>query len=287
MRSLTKKTIRIFITLGEGTFTGGGNTKIIEGLACTVGIQKSAPPDKNKASVQIWGLGLEDMAQMTLLAFKPLKSLKNLIAVQAGELAAAELPVIFKGEFTSAFADFTSGPDIAFRIEAETGAYPALIPSKQQSVHGTAAAADLMAQYAKEAGYSFRNDGITSSVRNAVFNGSPLDKIRAVADQVGCELLIDDGMVIAMPAGGTRRGNAVLLNRDTGLVGYPTFTNDGIVCNTIFNHDFKVGGVVRVESTVPRSTGNWKITRLTHSISAYSAKDSSWASSIDAAYLGE
>lgn len=287
MSSLTKKTVRIIVTLGEGTFTGGGNTKTIEGLACTVSIHKSAPPDKNKASVQIWGVGLEDMAQMTQLSFRPLKSLKNLIAIQAGDLEAAELPVIFKGEFTSAFADFNGEPDVIFRIEAETGAYPALIPSRQQSIHGAAAAADLMAQYAEEAGYSFRNDGITASVRNAVFNGSPLDKLRSVAEQVGCELLIDDQLVIALPAGGTRQGNAVLLRSDTGLLGYPTFTNDGIVCNTVFNSNFKVGGIVRVESVVPRATGNWKITKLTHSINAYSAKSGDWKSSIDAAYLGE
>ena len=51
-KSFTIKTIRLAITLGKGSFSEGGNTKIIEGLACEVSITKPGLPEKNTASVK-------------------------------------------------------------------------------------------------------------------------------------------------------------------------------------------------------------------------------------------
>lgn len=44
--SFKLKTIRTTITLGKGTFGGGGNSKIIEGLATDVDITKPGLPEK-------------------------------------------------------------------------------------------------------------------------------------------------------------------------------------------------------------------------------------------------
>lgn len=287
MSSFTRKTLRISVTLGQGTFSGGGNTKIIEGLATEVAITKPGLPEKNKATIKITGLKYDDMAQMTTLAFRPQKSLKNIVTVQAGVQGNVNLPVAFQGEITSAHADFNQAPDIPFTIEAQSGAYPSLIPSPQESVRGQATVASLVEKYAKEAGYGFKNEGVTASVYNAVLNGSPIEKARSVAAQVGCELIIDDGVMSILPAGGSRRGNAVLLRKDTGMIGHPVFTADGIVVKAIYNPDFKLGGIIKVESIVPRATGAWKISKLTHNLTAHTSKDGPWTSTMDATYLGD
>ena len=57
--SFTLKTIQVAITLGKGMFSEGGNTKTIEGLACDVSVTKPGLPEKNSASVKIWGLKYE------------------------------------------------------------------------------------------------------------------------------------------------------------------------------------------------------------------------------------
>ena len=283
--SFKLKTIRTTITLGKGTFGGGGNSKIIEGLATDVDITKPGLPEKNSASVSIAIISLADMEQMTFLAFQPLQSLKNLITIEAGEQGKT-LATVFKGEITSAYADYGSVPDVEFKIEALSGGYAAQIGAKPISVKGNAKAADLIKQFAKEIGYTFKNEGVAASVRNAVFNGSPIEKARSVADEVGAELLIDDDSMILMPYDKPRSGGAVLLTPETGLIGYPSFTSDGISFSCFFNPNLKQGGQVKIESIVPRASGYWKITKLSHRLTAYRTGGGSWYSSVDAAYIG-
>lgn len=283
--NFTLKTIRTTITLGKGTFGGGGNSKIIEGLATDVDITKPGLPEKNSASVSIANISLADMEQMTFLAFQPLQSLKNLITIEAGEQGKT-LATVFKGEITSAYADYGSVPDVEFKIEALSGGYAAQIGAKPISVKGNAKAADLIKQFAKEIGYTFKNEGVAASVRNAVFNGSPIEKARSVADEVGAELLIDDDSMILMPYDKPRSGGAVLLTPETGLIGYPSFTSDGISFSCFFNPNLKQGGQVKIESIVPRASGYWKITKLSHKLTAYRTGGGSWYSSVDAAYIG-
>jgi hypothetical protein len=284
--SFTLKTIRVTVTLGEGSFGGKGNAKIIEGLGAEVSVSKPGPPEKPSANIKLTGLKLDDMAQMTMLSFLPMSSLKNHVAVQAGNQGDANLPVVFWGEITAASADFNQAPDIVFNIDAETGSYPALIASPQETARGQASAAALIEKYAKQIGYGFKNEGVSASVKNAVLNGSPMEKIKAVAGQVGCEIIIDDGEIVIMPAGGARSGNAVLMTRETGMIGYPTFTSDGISLKCVYNPEIKIGGLLRVESVVPRASGVWKITKLDHNLSAYKASGGPWSSSLSAVFAG-
>lgn len=282
-KSFSIKTIQIALTLGKGNFSEGGNTKIIEGLACDVSVQKPGLPEKNSAAVKIWGLKYEDMAQLTMLAFKPLESQHNIISIKAGEKGRA-LALVFQGEITSAFADFNQAPDPCMQFEADSGSYPQQIASPVATVKGEATADRLFSQFAQSAGYSYKNEGVTSSVLNAWFPGSPIDKMTKLARDVGCELIIDDGEIVVLPAGKARGGNAVLLNKDTGMIGYPTFNQDGISCRCIFNPDLIYGGLIKVESIVPRASGVWRVTKLTHHITAYIPGGGNWESQIEAAY---
>lgn len=282
-KSFSIKSIQVAVTLGKGSFSGGGNTKIIEGLACDVTVQKPGLPEKNSAAIKIWGLKYEDMAQLTMLAFKPLESQHNSIEVKAGEKDGA-LALVFQGEITSAYADFNQAPDPCMEFEADSGSYPQQMAKPVVCVKGEAQAERLFSQFSADAGYSFKNEGVTSSVQNAWFPGSPIDKMIKLARDVGCELIIDDGSVVVMPEGQAREGNAVLLAKETGLIGYPTFNQDGISCRCIFNPDLLYGGLIKVESLVPRASGVWRITKLTHNITAYIPGGGNWESQIEAAY---
>lgn len=281
-KSFSTKTIKIAIMLGKGNFSESGDTQIIEGLACEVSVLKPGLPEKNSASVTIWGLKYENMAQLTMLSFKPLESHNNIISIMAGEKGGF-LPVVFLGEITSAYADFNQAPDPCMRFEASTGSYPTQIPASPATTSGEVSADLLFARFAAEAGYAYHNEGVTASVRNAWFPGSPIEKMTKLARDIGCELIIDDGMVIVLPAGQARQGKPVLLNKETGLIGYPTFNQDGISCRCLFRPELLYGGLINVESIVPRATGIWRITKLTHSLAAYSP-NGAWESQIEAAY---
>ena len=277
------KTIRTTIILGEGEFSGGGNTKIIEGLATTVQVTKAGLPEKNSAEVRIQGLKLSDMEQLTFLSFLPGEYRKNHILIEAGNKG-EKLSVVFKGDITAASADFSTAPDVTMKFNALTAGWSVLIADSPTSIQGEATAESLISQFATQAGFNFINNGVTESVKNATFNGSPVQKAQQVADEVGCELIMDDETWTIQPWG-KPRGDAVLLKAESGLIGYPSFTQDGISCECFYNPRLQLGGQIKIESIVPRASGYWKITKLSHDLAAYT--NGRWVSKIDGMYLPE
>ena len=277
------KTLKTTIILGEGEFEGGGNTKIIEGLATTVQVTKAGLPEKNSAEVRIQGLKLSDMEQLTFLSFLPGEYRKNHILIEAGDKG-GELSVVFKGDITAASADFSTAPDVTMKFNALTAGWSVLIADSPTSVQGEATAESLIKQFAEQAGFNFVNNGVTESVKNATFNGSPVQKAEQVADEVGAELLMDDETWTIQPWG-KPRGDAVLLKADSGMIGYPSFTQDGISVECFYNPRLQLGGQIKIESIVPRASGYWKITKLSHDLAAYT--QGRWVSRIDGMYLPE
>lgn len=284
--SFTQKTIRTMITLGAGVFEGTkSNSVIIEGLATDVSVEKPGLPDLNKCNVSITGLSLSKMEQLTMLAFRKQTIAKNAIAVWAGDLG-SELGLVFRGEIVSASADFNAAPTPVFNIEAKTGVYPLRIPAPPLSVSGETTIDAIASRLAHEMGYEYKNEGVTGSVKNSIYNGSPLQKLKRLSENTGIELYIDDGaVVISQPNQPRKTATVPVLSSTTGLLGYPTFSNDGITLECIYNPNLVVGSQIRVESIVPKASGYWKITKLTHTLSAYHPGD--WKSGIDATWVGE
>lgn len=293
MKSFIKKTISVEIILGKGDFSSGGNTVIIndpeklgnnQGLPVTVNIEKPGQPDPNSATVDISGLSEDKLKQLVSLSFLPHTSQHNLISIKAGSVG-YELSSVFQGEISSAWADFNGAPNIQLKIDALSGFYPQRIVAAPLSVNGTASAAELISQQAAQIGYSFINQDITAQVRNAIFNGSPIEKSRQIAKQVGAQLIIDDKTMLLKAADAARAGAIPLLSAESGLLGYPTFTQDGISVECIFRPDVQFGGLVKVESIVPGATGTWRVTKLSHNLSAYTLSGA-WRTSLDGEYVG-
>lgn len=281
-KSFTKKQIRIGMALYKDEQK---RTLVYEGVETHVQIEKPGEPDQNKATVEMYNLSMDAMRDMTTLSFRPLQTKKNLIVIFAGDETNG-MSQCFAGEIDTAYADFSGAPTIKMHIEAAAGSYPSLKASPPIAVKGSQSAASLIEQFAKESGYSFLNNGVTASVKNAVLNGSPIQKARTVAGMVGCELLIDDNVVKIQPFDkGLDEGNAVLMSKDSGMLGYPTFTSEGISLKCLYNPDLQLGGMIEVDTVVPGAKGTWKITKLSHSLVANAASAGDWFSSIEASPL--
>ena len=272
------KTVRITIQLRKGEFDNGGNTVIIEGLPVSVTVTKQGGEAKNKASVTVDNLKLETATQLTTLAFKRLETYNNVIQIDAGSQG-AELSTIFIGEITSA-VPVMGDNKLSLKIEALAGYYPALIPSTPTSVQENTTVEKLMKQFADEAGYSFENKGITASIANSVFVGSPVAKAKTLARQADVDLLIDDNKFTIQPFEAPKEGQIPLLSKGTGLIGYPSFSNEGINCKSVFNDKLKVGSYFKLESVLPHASGEWQITKVEHRLEAYTPNSGTWESDV-------
>ncbi len=270
----TSKAVRCRITLGEG-----GREKFIEGLAIEVHIDKPSLPDKNRASIAVRGMLDRDMDELTQLSFKPREARNNRIIVEAGE--GKTLSQAFVGEITSAYADFNAAPDVLFRIEAMSGFYPAVFPDPPWSGQGEVAVTTIIEELARKVGYAFNARNIGARLLNPVLTGTPLEKALAAAKQVGLTLLVDDGAMILLPENQAREGSPVLISGETGMIGYPSFSSRGIAVRTCYNPALVHKGLIRVESVVKKACGEWRISKLSHALSAY-LPGGPWQSAIEA-----
>lgn len=278
------KDIRVSIVLDKG---GANNQYVFQGFATNVAISKTGGVDFATAQVEIYGLTLPVMGQLTTLAFKPLNRRWNAIEIAAGE-AGTDLPVIFRGCITVAYADL-NGASPVLKIEAQVGAYPILEPAATVSMTGTQDAAAFIQSQSAQAGFDFQNDGVQGTISDMTVYGDPLTKAKTVANAIGADVIFDDDKTVLVPKDGVRRaeGGIPVISAESGMIGYPTFTNQGIQCRSFFRPELHVAAAVRVQSIVPHATGVWKITQLTHSLSAHNPSSSAWDTSFEAMWMGE
>lgn len=190
------------------------------------------------------------------------------------------------GVIVNAWADFNAAPSPVFKIEANCGLFPALIPQPPISVNGNQTVTGLIDQITKEIGYTLENNDITASIKDCIIDGDPVTKMRRIADAVGVDLIFDDEKVVLIKNHGTRKtqGSVPLINATNGMIGYPTFTNNGINVSTFFRPDLRIGANFKLETIVPRASGTWKITGLRHELCANDPSAQSWKTNITSIY---
>ena len=250
--------LRIVLTLSRGTFASGQNALVIDNLAMKARIQKVPFPDSGKASIEIVGMKQSDMEALTTLAMRPLfHRARNYLNIYAGDDESG-LTEVFAGNITRAYADFNSAPNVAFKAEAQV----------------------------EQVGFAFENLGVTSSLKNCVFNGSPINQAYQAAHAVGAELILDDRRAVLMPSGSAVRGNAVLIRPDSGMLSYPVINQNGIDVKTIFNPAYRYAGLVQLDTNglIPKADGSWRIIKLSHSLTANDPKSGTWESSMTLFY---
>lgn len=280
--SFIKRSIEIHLTLSKGNF-GDGNTKVIRDLGMSASVQKLGPPDFPKASVEIYGMALDEIQALTSLSFHPFKTSRNFINIYAGDNVSG-MSEVFAGSIVSAHGDFSGCPEHKLVIDAEAGFWGRVYAQGPGVVSGVQDAASYVARQAAAAGMTFSNEGVSARLRNCIFHGSPIEQARQVAAQIGADLLIDDEQMILLPKNGHRKGMIPLLSAQSGLLGYPAVTGDGIECRSIFNPAYRFAGLFRLETVVPKAKGEWRCVKLTHKLAANMAKDCPWESTLTGYY---
>lgn len=275
--SYQERTIRVTITLDAG---GGTAEKIVfADSAISATIRKQGVPELPTASVEIYGLTIDQMAQLTMLSFDAQSLRQNVIVIEAGAVG-EQLSTVFRGEITNSAPDFSSAPSPVMRIEAITTAYARLDPTPPVSVKGAQSASSLCASFASQAGLTFVDKGCKASVKDCVINGDPIAKMQWVAHTVGADLIIDDDTAILLPTDGARSTQSVaLISPQTGAIGYPSFDQQGIRFTCFFAPQIHLADLVRIESILPRATGIWKVYSLTHELSARLPSGGAWRTS--------
>lgn len=275
--SLVQREIEVTLALspevnpaGENNFgPGTGNTVTLSGLRIAAQVDVWGPPGKCLGKVRIHGMTPAQMAACSLLG-KPWNFVsKNGITLRAGD-AQSGLSLILQGSFQVAYQDFNSAPDSSFYIESQVGALGAMVPVPPSSYPGSADAAVIMQNIATQMGLNFENSGVQVTLSNPYLPGTLLQQAERLAKAADLNLLIDGdpptGTLAIWPRTGTRNGETVLLSPETGLVGYPLYTDGGVTVRSLFNPMLQVGKTFQLQSSISSACGTWCIRTLSHDL---------------------
>jgi hypothetical protein len=68
-----------------------------------------------------------------------------------------------------------------------------------------------------------------------------------------------------------------LISPEYGLIGYPIFSNGGVMFQTQFSSLLTTGRKIKLLTSLPHASGNYKLTNVTHELSSW-VEDGPWHS---------
>lgn len=264
--SFTKKQLRATFELtNQETFDGAHNALTIAGLRIVANLKYAGAPLAPELSLQIFGMLQSDMNILTTLQYKPLAVNRNNVTLEAND--GSGWSTVFSGQIITAGPDYAAAPDVVLRVHAITLYFEAINPAPPSSYTGQTDVAVIVQNIATTMGKTFENNGV-----QGVFLDSPYlpntaaAQLKEVVEQAGIDLYIDGDTIAICPKGQPRAGTVVLLNAQSGLIGYPTIDNIGVHAACVFNTGLKFGGPVQIQSDVPKANGTWYIYALDHAL---------------------
>lgn len=282
--SFIKRRIEVDFTLVQGSFSGGGTTSTVTGLRCGAYIDKVGSPGIPTLQLVIFGMPLSLMNKLSTLGH-PYSSVPfNTITVRAGDDNIG-LPVVFVGNIQQAWVDLNRAPDAAFNVIANPLAQAANAPTQPVSFTGAADVVTLMSGFADKMDMTFENNGVVAGSFNLstpYFAGSLLQQAQACARAAGINWIADDGVLAIWPRGGYRSSvKTLVLSPETGLLGYPTYTLQGVIAKTVFNPSLQFGAQFKIESSITPANGLWTVFRVTHDLES-ETPDGAWFTDVEA-----
>ena len=273
-----KKALRFVITLGTGKFGSSDNDTItLQGFRAIADIDKAGGMMMGTLRAKIYGVKQADMNSVTTLQWKPGTLIPNTVEVFAIDGAAETL--VFAGNIVNAWADYQSMPDVFLHIQAQSAFFNALKAVPPRSFKGRVDVATVMGQIARDLGYTFENNGVTTQLVDVYLPNTGMEQAKDLARAAGCDLYLDDKILAITPPNVPRKVIIPLISPASGLVGYPTFDGVGVNFQTLFNPAVTFGGSVKLVTDVQQAAGEWVVTSVGHRLES-EKPGGAWFSSI-------
>lgn len=271
--SFVQRALSFSVQLGQGSFGGSGfdTVEIPTGLWASARINRNGSPAYNSADIQIAGLPIDLMNQLSRVGLQAAAVRNNIITVRAGDVGSDALPTVFRGVISEAWPDFSNPTEAIFCVAADTGRLAAMKPATPTSYTGSTDVATIMGTLATQMGFTLENNGVSVQLSNPYLAGSARDQALSVADAAGIYVYFeDDGGVMAIcPKDAARGGFAPVISPTADMEGYPTYVGPGTIALACeYNSQLRFLGNVTVQnSLITGANGSWRVFDLKHDLS--------------------
>lgn len=263
-----------FTSAPSGT---SANTIVLTGLRASAKIIKAGGQSSAAATLEVYGMQQSDMNNLSTLGMRV-----NLVGHGTVTIAASDnngnFGTVFKGTIMNAYFDPSAMPDVAFRVAAQTGAFDLVATTPPTSFRGSVDIVTVLSSIANASGRPFQNYGITPGsimMQNPYYRGSAYDQVKQIAQDYGIHAFINDqDALVVLPLDGSTNDNGPvpIVSKATGMIGYPSFTADGIELRTVYNPSIGFRSNIQVQSDLPQASGLWIVHGLDHNLDAMTPK---------------
>jgi hypothetical protein len=224
-------------------------------------------------NLRIWGM---DEADMNFYGYNPYEAVVGTLQsrprwrlqVRVGdELHRPSL--FFDGTIISGSPDYSGMPEVAFNVLATSDNALNLKLTPARTYAGRVPASQMIDDLAAEIGMASQNHGLSTVLTNQVLNGSLGDRIKVLAHAAAAKIVVGNGRIDYWPLNTGPTGNRAVhdISPETGLVGYPMFTTNGVTIRVVANPQILIGHGVKLTSAIKKATGYWTVSRVRHELS--------------------
>lgn len=264
--TFVQRQVTLTFTLQKGTFAESGTNQVtIAGLRVSARVMNGGgTPGLPSAQIIAFGVTLSIMNRLSTMGNKIQEGNWNTVTITAGDIISG-FTKVFTGNIINAYADFSQSPQVAMRIEAQSAGNDNIQTAKPASYQGNQDVGSIISTIAGQmnngAGYPLNLSGVNVQLSNPYLWG-PLRQQLIQVIQAGNLAWngIEDGTLGVWPRYGNNGKQTAIISPATGMVGYPSFIQTGLMVRTVFNPLIKNGSPVQVISTVlPVPTGTWTV----------------------------
>lgn len=282
--------------VGQGA---GTNTVTLPALRTSVRIQNAGGVAGSEATVSVYGLTPSLMRQLSTLGMVLQMNTGNKITITAGD-AGASMSTVFVGNIFSAYGEYSNAPNVPFQLKCYAGAAEAVIPFPASSYSGATDVAVILSAIASKNGWGFENNGVSAMIKNPYLSGSAIQQVRTIAEQVHINATLTNNTLVICPRYGARAGLGtpqIAPPPDGQMIGYPSYTQQGLALKTVFDPRLAIWGNVQVMSSIPevastvesaqpangstpvRDLGTWTVLKIDHALDSMVPKGK-WESNL-------
>lgn len=275
MSLYSKRSLRFEFVNETSSFDESGNNTIsISEARATVSFQSAGNLFGTQLNVSIFGLGIEMLAALSSKAMGLFGSDTERISMKVfvGETA------IFAGYMTSSIANMNAIPNAALMITATANADLQNKPASPFSFNGATPVPDIINAICNAAGYKAYITGLDGLVvTNPHYEGSIFTQLESLCNDVNVAMSVAPPSISFWPQDSTRDDVMPLISPEYGLIGYPIFSNGGLMFQTQFSTLLTTGRNVQIETSLPHASGVYKLTSVNHELSSW-VNDGPWHS---------
>ena len=275
MSLYSKRSLRFEFVNETSSFDESGNNTIsISEARATVSFQSAGNLFGTQINVSIFGLGIEMLAALSSKAMGLFGSDTERISMKVfvGETA------IFAGYMTSSIANMNAIPNAALMITATANADLQNKPASPFSFNGATPVPDIINAICNAAGYKAYITGLDGLVvTNPHYEGSIFTQLESLCNDVNVAMSVAPPSISFWPQDSTRDDVKPFISPEYGLIGYPIFSNGGLMFQTQFSTLLTTGRNVQIETSLPHASGVYKLTSVNHELSSW-MNDGPWHS---------